>query len=77
MTAQYFAVFRSLTMEKGFFENRMNLPDPEVIRNDCSRKEIPYYLVGDEAFPLKPWLSRPYPGKKISEEDAIFNQCLS
>ena len=48
-------VFRNSTMGKGFFENCMNLPDPEVISNDCSRKELPYYLVGDEAFPTQPW----------------------
>ena len=53
-------------------------PDPEVISHDCSRKELPYYLVGDEAFPLQPWLLRPYPEKKNTpEEDAIFSYCLS
>ena len=65
------------TMGKGFFENCMNLPGPEVISNDYSRKELPYYLVGDEAFPLQLWLLRPYPRKNISEEDAIFNYRLS
>ena len=61
--------FHNSTMGKGFFENRMNRTDPEVISNDCSRKELPHYLVGDEAFPLQSWLLRPYPGKSISEED--------
>ena len=28
-------LFRNSTMGKGFFENRMNLLDPEVISNDC------------------------------------------
>ena len=46
-------VFSNSTMGKWFFENHINLPDPEVISNDCSRKELPYYLVGDEAFSLK------------------------
>ena len=55
----------------------MNLPDPKVISNDCSRKDLPYYLVGDEAFPLQPWLLRHYPGKSISDEDAVFNYRLS
>ena len=55
----------------------MNLPDPEVKINDCSRNKIPYYLVGDEAFPLQPWILRPYLGKNIFEEDPTFNYRLS
>ena len=57
-------VFRNSTLGKGFFENCINLPDPEVISNNCSRKGLHYYLVGDEAFPLQPWLLGPYPEKK-------------
>ena len=70
-------MFPNSTMGKRFFENRMNLPDPKVISNDCSRKDLPYYLVGDEAFPLQPWLLWHYPGKNISDENAIFNYRLS
>ena len=37
----------------------------------------PYFLVGDEAFPLQFWLLRPYPGQGILEEQRIFNYRLS
>ena len=70
-------VIHNSTMGKEFFKNRMSLPNPEVISKYCSRQELPYYLVGDDTFPLQPWLLRPYPGKNISEEDAIFNYRLS
>ena len=70
-------VFRNPTTGKRFFENRMNLPDPEVKINDCSRNKIPYYLVGDEAFLLQPWILRRYLGKNIFVEDPIFNYRLS
>ena len=35
------------------------------------------YIVGDEAFPLKPYLMRPYPGRKLPESKAIYNYRLS
>ena len=30
-------------------------------------------MVGDEIFPLKNWLMRPYPGRQLQEDGAIYN----
>ena len=38
---------------------------------------LPYVMVGDEGFPLKKFLLRPYPGRYISHERSIFNYRLS
>ena len=70
-------VFCNSKMGKALFQNKMNLPNSEPIKNSSSREDVPYFLVGDEAFPLQPWLLRPYSGKNISEEHAIFNFRLS
>ena len=40
-------------------------------------EKVPYYLVGDEAFPLQSRLLRPYPGQGILDEQVIFNYRLS
>lgn len=37
---------------------------------------LPFHLIGDEIFPLKTWLMRPYPGK-LSEDQRIFNYRIS
>jgi hypothetical protein len=39
----------------------------------------PHVIVGDEAFPLKTYLMRPYPGSKSkgNNEKSIFNYRLS
>ena len=47
-------------------ENRqLNIPESRVINETVGA--LPYYLLGDEIFPLKTWLMRPYPGS-LSEE---------
>ncbi|XP_039967913.1 protein ALP1-like [Bactrocera tryoni] len=38
---------------------------------------FPYYYVGDSAFPLKPNLMRPFPGRHLPEDKDKFNLALS
>ena len=38
---------------------------------------LPYVIVADEIFGLKPWLMKPFPGKGLTETHAIFNYRLS
>ena len=39
-----------------------------------SNGDLPFFLVGDEIFPLKKWLMRPYPGTDLAcEENKIYN----
>ena len=56
-----------------FSSNSFKVPDAS--KHD-SLELLPYHLVGDEIFPLKTWLMRPYPGQ-LSEEQRIFNYRLS
>ena len=39
--------------------------------------KLPYVFIGDEAFPLKVNMLRPYPGKNLEEPLAIYNYRLS
>ena len=39
--------------------------------------DVPHVIVGDEAFPLKPWLMRPYPGTELDERKRVYNYRLS
>jgi len=38
---------------------------------------FPYVFLGDDAFPLKPHLMKPYSGKSVNQNDRIFNYRLS
>lgn len=58
-------------MESG----ELNLPPPSIL--PFSDIMCPYYFVGDNAFPLKPYLLRPYPGSRLPYNQDVFNYRLS
>ena len=54
----------------------INLPTPSKIYQS-SDQDLPYFLLGDEIFPLKDWLMRPFPEAGATEEEKIYNYCHS
>ena len=58
-------------MEQG----SLSLPSPEPLAGQQS--PVPYFFVGDSAFPLKTYILRPYPGKFLPECKQVFNYRLS
>lgn len=56
-------------------EGTLNLPEDSKLSG--SETEFPFYMVGDTAFPLKPYLMRPFPGKSLTQIKRVFNYRLS
>ena len=54
-----------------FEGNLLNIPVDSKLQENG--KALPYFLLGDEMFPLKKWLMRPYPGKDADEQQRIYN----
>lgn len=54
------------------------LPPPTTLPNtpDTSTP-IGFFLVGDDAFPLQPYLMKPYPNRALTKEERIYNYRLS
>lgn len=52
-----------------------DVPPPKLLPGTENR--LPCALVGDEAFPLKSYLMRPYPRKSLNDSRRIFNYRLS
>lgn len=57
-------------------ENDPNFLPPESNVSNSNRI-LPYVFVGDEAFPLKRYLMRPFPGRDLVREKRVFNYRLS
>ena len=64
-------VLANSSIVKKIEAGKMNIPPPRHLEG-CSFDPLPYYLVGDEIFPLRTRLLRPYPGQ-LSEEERILH----
>ena len=51
------------------------LPNREPLPGD--ENPVPYYLLGDNAFPMKSWLQKPFPQRGLDPASRYFNYRLS
>ena len=70
-------VLSNSEMGKAFEDGTINFPAAVHLPGCDQLPSLPYFIVGDKIFALKPWLMRPYPGRNISEERSIFYYPLS
>jgi hypothetical protein len=70
-------IFSHSTLGKRMENGRLNIPPDSCLPG--TNIEAPFLIVGDEAFPLKAHLMRPYPGRQSSGNDCMtyFNNRLS
>ena len=69
------SVFSSSHLDHAINSYTLNLPPPRKLGNDTTL--YPYVFVGEDAFPLKPCLIKPYPRENISIEERIYNYRIS
>lgn len=64
-------------MGKALEKNKINIPSDHEL--PMTNEKLPYVIIGDEAFPLKNYLLRPYPSRQIykDEQKKVFNKRLS
>lgn len=68
-------VFSNTTFGTAFKQNTLNFPKPS--KPQFASNELPYVLVGDDAFQLTENLMKPYPHTSLSPQERIFNYRLS
>ncbi|XP_046622671.1 protein ALP1-like [Neodiprion virginianus] len=69
------AVLRESPLWTKINDGTLNLPAPCEIPGFCYK--LPYVIVGNEAFALKPNLLKPYPDRNLTLDKRIFNYRLS
>lgn len=62
-------------LKKSLEDGTLNLPPPKSLSG--RNMKIPFVITGDDAFPLKNYLMKPYPQKGLTAEKRIFNYRLS
>ncbi|XP_021700679.1 protein ALP1-like [Aedes aegypti] len=68
------SVFSSSEFGRRLLQGRLGLPQATALPNG---QLMPYFKVGDAAFPLKTNLMRPYPGRNLPAVQEHFNYRLS
>ncbi len=72
---------RGSSSDAGLFDNcdfktaledgTINFPQPDPLPGDD--QPMPYFIIGDDAFPLRTWLMKPYSKRTMPDEERIFN----
>ncbi|XP_052769017.1 uncharacterized protein LOC128209156 isoform X1 [Mya arenaria] len=64
-------IFNRSRLEPGLREGTIGLPQPDSLPNDD--RDTPYNMVGDDAFPLRQYMLKPYPHRHLARDERIFN----
>ena len=64
-------VLASSNFGKAFQQGRMAVPPPALLPDAPHLGRMPYVLVADEAFPLKSYMLRPFPGRGLPQSEKV------
>jgi hypothetical protein len=74
------SIYASSNISAALENNTLGLPGYSTLIYSDPPKKVPHFFTCDDAFPLKPWAMKPYPGRLtglLSEEKRIYNyRCL-
>lgn len=69
-------VFAYSTVRELLDTNSANVPELEPLPGAPSTS-VPYFLIGDDAFPLRTWMQKPYAQRNMTRDERLFNYRLS
>ncbi|XP_071491135.1 uncharacterized protein [Diadema antillarum] len=70
-------IFAASELGKSLNNGRFPLPNPTSLPEAQNLGQLPFVMAGDEAFPLKTNIMRPYPGKQLPDEKRIYTIIVS
>ena len=70
-------IFANSNLGRALQAGQLGVPAPSLLPSAPELGPVPYVVVGDEAFPMKHYLLRPYSGRRLPEASRVFNYRLS
>jgi hypothetical protein len=64
-------IFNSCDLRDSILDESINFPPPEPIVEGY--QDVPYYIIGDDAFALRTWMLKPFSQRGRTREQRIFN----
>ena len=68
-------IFKDSELRECIEDKSIGFPLVDALPNDD--KEMEYFIIGDDAFPLRPWLMKPFKRRNLAIGERIFNYRLS
>lgn len=68
-------VFNNCSLAKAIEAKKLNIPSPKALPH--GHEKVPYVIVADNAFALRPYLMKPFPQKNLNGPERIYNYRLS
>lgn len=68
-------VFTNCSLSRALEQNSLNIPPPRQLEG--RDKSVPFVIVSDDAFAIKPYIMKPYPFRNQPGPNRVFNYRLS
>ena len=68
-------IFNASQLKRRIEDGRIGFPDPAPITQ--GGRDVPYFILADDAFALKTWLMKPYGRRMLTREERITNYRIS
>lgn len=68
-------VFSDCDLRQALDDNSLNFPQPQPFPKDD--EPMPFFIIGDDAFPLRHYLMKPFPQRGMTRAQRIYNYRLS
>ena len=68
-------IFNAPQLKRRIEDGRLGFPDPAPITQ--GGRDVPYFILVDDAFALKTWLMKPYGRRMLTREEWIANYRIS
>ena len=68
-------IFNACQLKRRIEDGRIGFPNPAPITQ--GGRDVPYFILADDAFALKTWLMKPYGRRMLTREERIANYRIS